>query len=266
MTNVVRGVEKMNKIPQIDCYYNKGDSIRSLEICNSESNYLGEMFFMCDNKHVLKFFRNPNGTLDKDSLSDYFDSFSQKYPLFFKESPNEVFIHFEYVRNFLVTEYFYGAAYSIRTLAERIIYENHGVYLFSSKPKVSNHSDRNEIEEVSNKINKISFGILLTLLMSADSRKEVLDSSEACRNPKLSGEGLKYAKIACKKINTNTTDSIFMEKAKIQFLQDSYNKTSAALHGRIPMDSSKASENLENVLKVYQAYFEKGNDWRTIYD
>lgn len=256
----------MNEIIGINCYYDKGDSVRSLEVCDSDSDYLGEMYFMCENKHVLKFFRNPDGTLDKDSLSEYFDSFSPKYPLFFKLTPNRVFIHFENVRNFMVTEYFYGAAYSIRTLAERIIYENYGVYLFSSQPRLSNHSDRNEIEDISNKINKINFGILLTLLMSANSRDNVLASANECRNPNLKGDGLDYAKTASEKINSNPSDNIFLRKEDIKLLQEVYEGTSPALHGRVPMDSSSASENLEKVLKFYQAYFGKGNEWRTIYD
>lgn len=253
-------------ISGINCYYNKGDSITSLEACNSNSNYCGEMFFMCENKHVLKYYRNPDGTVDKDSLSDYFDSLSEKYPLFSTLTPNEVYIHFEYVRNFMVTEYFFGAAYSIRTLAERIIYENYGIYLFSDAPKLSGYSDSNEIVEISNKIKKINFGILITLLMSEKSRKEVLKSKDECKKPRLKGEGLEYAKIVSGKINSNLTNNIFLRKEEFQLLQQVFEDTSGTLHGRAPMDSSKASENLEKVLNFYQTYFEKGNEWRTLYD
>ena len=256
----------MSGITQINCYYNKGDSIASLEVCNSGSVYIGEMYFMCENKHVLKYYKNPDGTIVSDSLSNYFDSFNEKYPLFFKSTPIEVFIHFEYIRNFMITEYFSGAAYSIRTLAERIIYENYGVYLFSNKQKLSDYSDKGDITDISEIINKINFGKLITLLMSSRSREKVLNSNNQCDDLKLNGEGLKYAKNASQKINGNSCNIIFLKKKDFQLIQEVYDATSPALHGRHQMDSSRASENLEKVLKFYQAYFENGNEWRTLYD
>lgn len=256
----------MSDISHIKCYYNEGDSIPSLEICDSGSKYIGEMYFMCENKHVLKYFKNPDGTIVKDSLSVYFDSFNEKYPLFFSSTPNEVFIHFEYIRNFMITEYFAGAAYSIRTLAERIIYENYGVYLFSNKQNLSNYSDIKDIEDISEMINMINFGILLTLLMSSRSREKVLKSNDQCKKPRLGGKGLQYAKNASQKINDNSSDNIFLKKEDFRLIQEVYDATSAALHGRKPMDSSSASENLEKVLKFYQAFFNNGNKWRTLYD
>jgi len=249
-------------ITDINCYYNKGDRITSLEVCDSNSSYLGEMYFMCENKHVLRFYRNTNGSISKDSLSDYFDSLQQKYQLFFQNLPSNIFMHFEYVRNFMVTEYWYGAAYSIRTLAERIIYENYGVYFFSNKQKLSNISDKKEIEGISEKIRDINIHKLLLLLRHEDKRRELLVNNSV-KDLDLSENGLKYAKIMCKKIDANKTSSIFLDPDKYKLLLNVIDATSPALHGRIPMDSSKASANLEKTLEFYQAYFEKGNQWRT---
>ena len=61
----------------INCYYDQGDRITCLEACDSNSRYYGGMYFMCENKHVLKFYRNTDGTITKDTLSDYFESLLQ---------------------------------------------------------------------------------------------------------------------------------------------------------------------------------------------
>jgi len=253
-------------ITDINCYYDQGDRITCLEVCDSNSGYYGEMYFMCENKHVLRFYRNTDGSISKDSLSAYFDSLQQKYQLFFQNSPSKIFMHFEYVRNFMVTEYWYGAAYSIRTLAERIIYENYGVYFFSNKQELSNISDEKEIEDISEKIRLINSPKLLRLLREEDKRREVLGPNSEKNSLKLRGKGLEYAKIMCNKIDANKTSSIFLDPDKYKLLLDVFNDTSPALHGRIPMDSSKTSHNLGKTLEFYQAYFEKGNQWRTIYE
>lgn len=255
----------MNKITEISCYYNSGDSISSLEICDSGSNYYGEMYFMCENKHVLKFYRNIDGTISKDSLSDYFDTFYEKYKLFFQSTPPKVSIHYEYVTNFMTTEYYYGAAYGIRTLTERIIYENYGVYFFSNSEQLYDPSNKDKIIEISKTINSIGFNKMIILLMSEKERKNVLKSVDFYADLDLKGKSLEYAKNVSKEVEDNLNNNIFLNKEEFKTLQDVYNKASIALHGREPWDSAITSENLEKILGFYQVYFARGNEWRTIY-
>ena len=246
----------------INCYYQDTDKILSLELCDDQSTYIGEIYLMCENKHVLKYYRNSDKTLDPDSISAYFSELKTHFPHFLKDTPYDVFVHFEYVRNFITTEYWHGAAYSIRVLLEKLIYDNFGPYLFGSKPKLSSKADKPELEEISKKIDQVGFSRLLGILGVEKFRDEIKQG----RDKKLKNNNLSLAKEVIEKIDRDPTNRIYFPPEDYENFQRQYSMLSAGLHPRTPIDLPQAESALEIILKGYEDYFVKNNSWKVLYE
>ena len=246
----------------INCYYQDTDKILSLELCDDQSTYIGEIYLMCENKHVIKYYRNPDKTLDPDSKSSYFSELLTDFPHFLKGTPYDVFVHFEYLRNFITTEYWYGAAYSIRVLLEKLIYDNFGTYLFGSKPTLSSKANKTELEEISKKIDQVGFGRLLGILGDEKFRDDIKQGIYK----KLKNDNLSLAIKAIAKIDSDPTNRIYLSHEDYKDFQTQYAILSAGLHPRAPIDLPTAEIALGTVLKGYEDYFVKNNTWMVSYE
>lgn len=246
----------------INCYFQDTDNIYSLELCDDQSTYIGEIYLMCENKHILKYTRNRDKTLDPDSISAYFSEYKIYFPHFLSHTPEDVLVHFEYVRNFITTEYWEGAAYSIRVLLEKLIYDNYGPYFFGSKPKLSSKADKSELEEISKKIDHVGFNRLLGILED----EKIKDDIKQGIYKKLKDDNLSLAKAVIAKIDSDPTNSIYFPPEDYKNFQKQYSMLSAGLHPRTPIDLSQAEKALEIILKGYEDYFNKNNSWGVLYE
>ncbi len=247
----------MNQRPT--CYYHATDEINSMELCDQNTKFVGSLYLMCNNAHVLKFYRNPNGTLAADSVSTIFNSLKCKYKTFFQYTPSKVFEHFHYTLNFLTTEYYYGAAYSIRTLAERLIYDNYGTRVYYEDEVIN--SDDPRIEEISNNIKDIGFKPFIILLESSKTRNRVKKGKTFKHDPKQ----LEQAQKAVSKITAHPALFTSLNTLDFNKIIDVADKTSPVLHGRTQMNSVLAYELLKDTLEVYTNYFKKCKKWGVNY-
>lgn len=247
---------------RINCYFEDTDNIYSLELCDDQSTYSGEIYLMCENRHVLKYTRNIDKTLDPDPTSAYFSEYKTYFPHFLSDTPEDVLVHFEYVRNFITTEYWHGAAYSIRVLLEKLIYDNYGPYFFGSKPKLSSKADKSEVEEISKKIDHVGFSRLLGILGEEKLRNQIKQGTYT----KLKDNNLELAEEVIAKIDSDPTNRIYFPSEDYAHFQKQYSMLSAGLHPRTPIDLSSAEKALEIVLKGYEDYFVNKNSWAVLYD
>ena len=254
------------------CYFQKTDPIKSLELCNPHTNYIGEFYLMCDKKHVLKYYRNPDGTNTPDNISITLVDLRKNYTEFFSSNiPDDVMEHYNYALYFITTEYWSGAAYSVRTLLERLIYDNYGPYFFSKKPYLSFRTDKKELEKIYSTIGEIGFHLFLNTILSESIREKIKNINNKKKQPVSSYDkkiknNLNALMIIIKKIEDNPTNNIFLDKNRYKEFQEQYNDLSKGLHPRTPIGNTEISKALNVVLAGYHSYFKKGNTWRVKYD
>jgi len=259
---------------QIYCYFERKDSINSFKLIEPDSNFIGGVYLMCDKGHVLKYYRRPGGSIVPDVVSTTIIRLEEKYPMFFKSNiPAEVMEHYFYAINFITTEYLAGAAYSIRTLLERLIYDNYGPYFFSEKNYLNSKTDKEELEGIYSKIGNIGFYYFIKTIMDNEFRDEIKEKSDKIQKGMISkpntnrgNNDIDNLMIMIKKIEDNQGNKIFIEEEHYKKFNIQYDKLSAGLHPRTPINSSEVENALEVVLAGYQRFLEKGNTWRVKYD
>jgi len=271
----------LNRNDKIYCYFEPTDLISSFELIDPTSSFAGEVYLMCDNKHVLKYIRNPDGFVYQDQVSNTLKSLKDKYPKFFSNNvADDIMDHYNHALYFITTEYWAGAAYSIRTLLERLIYDNYGPYFFSEKDYLNFKTDKKELEKINSEIGGIGFQLFLETIVSENRKekiKEVHDKIEKGDKvePDESDDEIKFSKIVrhhdylmemINKIEDDLDNKIFLDKDQYKNFQTQYGVLSKGLHPREPIGSPEADKALNVVLEGYQSYFNNGNTWRVKYD
>jgi hypothetical protein len=255
-----------NGSQSIKCYFQETDSIRSLELNNPSSNFGGEVYLMCDNKHVLKYIRNPDGYVYPDPVSNTLEYLKDKYPEFFSSNiADDVMEHYNYAFYFITTEYWPGAAYSIRTLLERLIYDNYGPYFFSEKYYLNFKTDKEELENINSRIGTIGFLYFIITILSDTFREDIKEGK--IPNSLIGKNGARddLMKMIIK-IENDRKNKIFINEEHYEEFKTQYKRLSEGLHPRTPIDRGEAERALNVVLAGYQSYFNNGNTWRVKYD
>jgi len=257
----------LNRSQKIYCYFEPADSISSFELKNPNSSFAGEVYLMCDNKHVLKYIRNPDGSVYPDQVSNTLISLKDKYPKFFSNNiADDIMEHYNYALYFITTEYWSGAAYSIRMLLERLIYDNYGPYFFSEKYYLNFKTDREELENIYSGIGEIGFLYFITTIFSDRFRKHIKEGKipNSLKGKDHARDNLMRM---INKIDQDINNKIFtIIKEYYQDFKTQYDNLSAGLHPRTPIDRADAEKALDVVLAGYQSYFSNGNTWRVKYD
>jgi len=265
----------LNQSKPVDCYFEPTDSISSFELVNSNSTFIGGVYLMCDKGHVLKYYRGPHGSIEPDAVSTTIERLKDKYPMFFKSNiPADVMEHYFYAISFITTEYWAGAAYSIRTLLERLIYDNYGPYFFSGNSYLNFKTDKDELKKIYSRIGNIGFQLFVDTILSESTKEEIKKVNDEIKKGKKpdTNRGIKIGKnlndlmIMINKIEDDPANEIILDQNQYQEFQSQYNVLSEGLHPRTPIGSPEIDKALNVVLNGYQSYFNKNNTWRVKYD
>ena len=271
---------EMNTFGLLKCQIDDTDQIPFTKVSiyryNSKKMFT-DFYAVCEKKHITKYIINPPQISSDPSdiiakangLQSSLEDWKKNYPSFFRNTIGRIYSYFEQFVNYFTLEYLDSASFSLRTLYERIVYENFGVWVFyPNLPSI--HRSSSEYKCVNEKIKKLGFQIFILVLISSNFRKKISNNKQSCieyKGKEYEGERLKILR----EITENTINykqignEIISQKQNLQNLQHDYDPLSSSVHGYKPISSVDLQSICEHVLKMYNDFFNNSNSWG-VYD
>lgn len=256
-------------VSDMRCHVSGTDTIPVAHLIEDQISFIGQVLIFCENKHVLSYLKNPGYTnFESSSVTDYYETLLTNYPKFFEKVEDEVFEEFTNVINFLQLEYWNGASFAIRSLAETLVYNNYGVRAWFGNAALKSKTEKEKIDLVYENIKNLGFDTFMTIVISETVKRNLLEKSDdyAKSRYKLTDSRLDLARKAAENLSTLRVARLGLEKSTLQHMKDSFALLSPIVHSRGIVDVSNINTSLENILNAYEEFYENDNRWGVIYE
>lgn len=260
----------------VECQIEKKDGIPCTSIAlysNGYSNKFSDFYVICENKHITHYLINPKVspkpedyiTMENELQYDL-QKWKKDYPSFFHNAIDRIYSYFEQFVNYFTLEYLGSASFSLRTLYERIVYENFGVWVFY--PNLPNIGITGKAyEDINDSITSIGFANFILFLISKDFRNTIMKTNSTDNIKYGTMEFNKTRSQILRKINSNYNaiqSRIQPLENNLKKLYDDYPKLSSSVHGYKPLAKPELENICEHVLKMYNDFFNNSNSWRCV--
>ncbi len=243
----------------VRCYKPTAHQIPVVQLTNSppHTGIIPSVFVVCERKHIWNYEYNPivqpNNPLIMDGkVQDVEKIDASFYKDVFLKLPFDVGEHYDYFQSLYLLGYSYGVAVAIRALIELFIRDNYGNFIFQLIPgkKVLHiKDDIVAITEISDKFKSPGLTVVLSSLSGQTFQGHT-----------------KLRKCVESRVNSTSTNQIWVSQNSFKTLADVYQKVSKTVHGT-PSGAELVDlkKYMITVLNVIKEYFGKHNIWGVNY-
>ncbi len=253
----------------LNCYISDSDRIPVVDFFNDPSAFGGQFMMFCENKHVLSFLKNPgDNPPDPSSVSQYYYTLKETYPLFFKNSDDTIFEQFTNIMSLRQLDYWSGTSFAIRLLGESFVYSNYGTYAWYGDVTLKSKTDKDKLDHIYSNVRHLGFGTFIILILSSTQKKDLInrDADFCYKEYKLNGDRYDIAVAAAKNLGPLMDKGPWNTNKSLKDINEVFKTLSPFVHSRELVDPKAIDGSLEKVLYAYEEFYKNGNSWRIIYE